>query len=80
MNNDNQLSFLDILTILSFIIGLWALELAKQNLAENRVQSKDSEEILYQLEHHLLSQDNLFEDLSNHLAKQDEILFNGKEE
>lgn len=80
MNNDNQLSFLDILTILSFIIGLWALELAKQNLVENRIQSKDSEEILYQLEHHLLSQDNLFEDLSNHLAKQDEILFNGKEE
>lgn len=79
MNNDNQLSFLDILTILSFIIGLWALELAKQNLVENRIQSKDSEEILYQLEHHLLSQDNLFEDLSNHLAKQDEILFNGKE-
>lgn len=80
MNNDNQLSFLDILTILSFVIGLWALELAKQNLVENRIQSKDSEEILYQLEHHLLSQDNLFEDLSNHLAKQDEILFNGKEE
>lgn len=80
MNNNNNLSFLDILTILSFVIGLWALELAKQNLAENRVQSKDSEEILHQLEHHLLSQDNLFEDLSNHLAKQDKVLFNGKEE
>ena len=48
--NNNNLSFLDILTILSFIIGLWALELAMQNLEENRLQSKDSEEILYQLE------------------------------
>lgn len=78
-NNNNNLSFLDILTILSFMIGLWALELAMQNLEENRLQSKDSKEILHQLEHHLRSQDNLFDDLSNHLAKQDEVLFNGKE-
>ena len=78
--NNNNLSFLDILTILSFVIGLWALELAKQNLAENRVQSKDSEEILHQLEFHLRSQDELFDDLSEHLEKQDKVLFNGKEE
>ena len=50
MNNNNQLSFLDILTILSFVVGLYALELAKQNLVENRLQSKNSEEILHQLE------------------------------
>lgn len=79
-NNNNQFNFLDLLTILSFIIGLWALELAKQNLAENRVQSKDSEEILHQLEFHLRSQDELFDDLSEHLEKQDKVLFNGKEE
>ena len=72
-NNNNQFNFLDLLTILSFVIGLLALELAKQNLAENRVQSKDSEEILYQLEFHLKHQDDLFEDLSNHLEKQDKV-------
>ena len=79
MNNYEQLSFLDIITIVSFMIGLWALELAFQNLQENRLQSKDSEEILHQLEYHLRSQDKLFDDLSNHLEKQDKVLFNGKE-
>ena len=56
---NNGLTFLDILTILSFIVGLYALELAMENLEENRQQSKDSEEILYQLEGHLRSQDEL---------------------
>ena len=69
--NNNQLSFLDILTILSFVVGVYALELAMQNLYENRLQSKDSEEILYKLEGHLKNQDE-------HLAFQDKLL--GKEE
>lgn len=77
--NNNQFTFLDLITILSFMIGLYALELATQNLEENRLQSKDSEEILHQLEIHLKNQDNLFDDLSNHLEKQDKVLFNGKE-
>ena len=77
---NNQLSFLDLLTILSFVVGVYALELAMQNLEENRLQSKDSEEILHQLEVHLKNQDSLFDDLSNHLEKQDKVLFNGKEE
>ena len=76
---NNQLSFLDLLTILSFVVGVYALELAMQNLQENRLQSKDSEEILHQLEVHLKNQDSLFGDLSNHLEKQDKVLFNGKE-
>ena len=69
--NNNQLNLLDILTILSFLIGLYALELAMQNLEENRIQSKDSKKILYQLEHHLKNQDE-------HLAFQDTLL--GKED
>lgn len=68
--NNNNLSLLDILTILSFVVGLYALELATQNLVENRLQSKDSEEILHQLEVHLKNQDE-------HLAFQDKLL--GKE-
>ena len=67
----NNLDLLDILTILSFIIGLYALELAMQNLEENRLQSKDSAEILHQLEIHLKAQDE-------HLAFQDKLL--GKED
>ena len=75
--NNNNLSLLDILTILSFIIGLYALELAMQNLEENRIQSKDSEEILYQLEGHLKNQDEHLKAQDLHLAEQDKLL--GKE-
>ena len=77
MNNNNQFSFLDLITIISFIIGLWALELAMQNLEENRIQSKDSEKILYQLENHLKSQDKHLQAQDIHLAQQDKLL--GKE-
>lgn len=75
--NNNQLSLLDILTILSFIIGLYALKIAFKNLDENRIQSKDSEEILYQLEGHLKSQDDHLHAQDIHLAEQDKLL--GKE-
>ena len=68
--NNNNLSFLDILTILSFVIGLYALLIGLENLEENRQQNRDSEEILYQLENHLKNQDE-------HLKQQDKLL--GKE-
>lgn len=68
---NKEFSFLDLITIISFMIGLYALELAMQNLVENRIQSKDSEEILHQLEVHLKNQDE-------HLKAQDKLL--GKEE
>ena len=67
--NNNNLSFLDFLTILSFILGLWALELAMKNLEENRLQSKDSQEILYQLEGHLKNQDEHLHAQDLHLAE-----------
>ena len=76
--NNNEFSFLDLITIISFIIGLWALELAMKNLEENREQSKDSEEILYQLENHLKNQDEHLRSQDLHLAEQDKLL--GKEE
>ena len=74
---NKELSFLDILTILSFIVGLYALELAEKNLKENRLQSKDSQEILYQLENHLKNQDEHLHAQDLHLAEQDRLL--GKE-
>lgn len=76
--NNNNLSFLDILTILSFVVGLYALELAMQNLDENRLQSKDSEEILHQLEEHLKNQDEHLHAQDEHLRQQDKLL--GKED
>ena len=76
--NNNNLSFLDILTILSFVVGLYALELAMQNLDENRLQSKDSQEILHQLEIHLKAQDEHLHAQDLHLKEQDKLL--GKEE
>ena len=76
--NNNNLDLLDFLTILSFLIGLYALELALKNLEENRLQSKDSEEILHQLEFHLKAQDEHLHAQDLHLAEQDKLL--GKEE
>ena len=75
--NYNNFSFLDLLTILSFMIGLYALELGLQNLEENRIQSKNSEEILYQLEGHLKAQDEHLQAQDLHLKEQDKLL--GKE-
>lgn len=69
--NNNNLNFLDILTILSFVIGIYALFIGLENLEENRQQNRDSEEILYQLENHLKNQDE-------HLKQQDKLL--GKED
>ena len=74
---NNNLSFLDLLTILAFVVGLYSLDLAKKNLIENRIQSKDSEEILHQLEIHLKSQDEHLHAQDLHLAEQDKLL--GKE-
>lgn len=73
MNNKN-LEGLDIITIMSFAIGLEALELAKKNLQENREQTDDTHKILKELQEHLNQQDEI-------LANQDKILYklNGKE-
>lgn len=64
---NKQLDFLDIITILSFVVGVYALEIALQNLAENEDQNNELKEILHYLDVHLESQDE-------HLANQDKIL------
>ena len=66
---NRQLDFLDIITILSFVVGVYALEIALQNLAENEDQNNELKEILHYLDVHLESQDE-------HLANQDKILEN----
>lgn len=64
---NNKLSFLDLITLISFVIGLYALYIALENLDENREQNGELKNILDYLELHLQDQDN-------HLHKQDEIL------
>lgn len=65
----NNLNLLDLITIISFFIGLYALDIALLNLKENEEQSKNQEDLLKYLEQHLSSQDL-------HLKEQDEILKN----
>ena len=57
--NNNNFTFLDFLTILSFLIGFYALLIALQNLEENRIQTEDTKEVLYKLDGHLQEQDKL---------------------
>ena len=76
---NNNLKLLDWITLISFGIGLYALYIAIENLEMNDEQNGELKQILHYLEVHLQSQDELFEDLSNHLEKQDEVLFNKKE-
>ena len=66
---NNKLNFLDLITLVSFGIGFYALYVALENLEENREQNLDLKEILHYLEGHLQDQDN-------HLMSQDRILEN----
>ena len=61
------MKFLDKITIISFLVGVYALYIALENLDENRQQNDELTSILDYLESHLQDQDN-------HLHKQDELL------
>ena len=67
MDNKN-LDVLDFITIISFVIGLQAFELAQKNLTENRQQTNDTQKILKELQEHLKQQDEI-------LLNQDKILY-----
>lgn len=66
---NNELSFLDWITLLSFLIGLYALDISLANLDINDKQNGELKEILHYLDKHLKDQDE-------HLASQDRILEN----
>ena len=63
------MKFLDRITILSFVIGLYALYIALDNLDMNNKQNGELKEILHYLDTHLQAQDE-------HLASQDRLLEN----
>ena len=65
----NNFRLLDWITLISFFVGIYALDIALKNLDENRLQSKNQEDLLNYLELHLSNQDD-------HLKEQDEILKN----
>ena len=73
---NNQLTFLDFITILSFVIGVYALDIALKNLDENRDQNNELKEILHYLDTHLEAQDHHLKEQDLHLASQDKILEN----
>ena len=50
---NKNLNMLDIITILSFIIGIYALDIAIENLKENEEQNNELKEILHYLDIHL---------------------------
>lgn len=66
---NKEYDFLDILTIMSFIISLQSLELANKNLTENRQQTDDTQKILKELEYHLAQQDEILENQNKILYK-----------
>lgn len=66
---NKQLGSLDIITILSLVVGVYALEIALQNLKENESQNNELKKILHYLDTHLQLQDE-------HLSNQDKILEN----
>ena len=66
---NNNLKLLDFITIVSFCVGVYALEIALDNLQENRGQNDELKSILDYLDNHLHDQDE-------HLASQDRILEN----
>ena len=72
MNNN---TLINLVNVISFGIGLYALYIALENLALNDTQSNELKEILHYLEEHLELQDDLIKDLSEHLTKQDKVLF-----
>lgn len=73
---NRQINFLDFITILSFCVGVYALEIALDNLEENREQNNELKEILHYLDTHLEAQDHHLKEQDLQLASQGKILEN----
>ena len=73
---NTNLKMLDVVTIVSFGIGLYALYIALINLDMNDEQNGELKNILHYLETHLQDQDKHLHEQDLHLASQDRILEN----
>ena len=56
--------FLDRITLLSFLVGAYALYIGIENLKENREQNDDLKSILNYLDNHLQDQDEILKNLT----------------
>jgi hypothetical protein len=59
------MNILDKLTIISFLISVYAVYIGLDNLKENREQSKSQQDLLNYLEFHLQNQDDLLRKVVN---------------
>ena len=73
---NSNLKLLDFITIISFCVGVYALEIALDNLVENREQNDELKQILHYLEIHLQDQDNHLHEQDKQLESQNRILEN----
>ena len=73
---NNNIKLLDWITIISFCVGVYALDIALKNLDENRDQNDELKQILHYLEEHLKDQDNHLHQQDLQLASQGKILEN----
>ena len=69
LNNNDGLDVLDLISIMSFVIGWQSYELASKNLQENREQTNDTQKILNELDYHLKQQDEILENQNKILFK-----------
>ena len=67
--NNKEFDYLDLISIMSFVIGMQSLELAQKNLTENRQQTEDTQKILNELNYHLKQQDEILENQNEILYK-----------
>ncbi len=67
--DNKQFDYLDLISIMSFVIGLQAFELGQKNLVENRQQTEDTQKILNELNLHLKQQDEILENQNKILYK-----------
>ena len=66
---NKEFDYLDLISIMSFVIGLQAFELGQKNLIENRQQTEDTQKILNELNVHLKQQDEILENQNKILYK-----------
>ena len=66
---NKEYDFLDIITIISFIVGLEAFNLAQKNLTENRQQTDDTQKILNDRDYQLKKQDEILKNQNKILYK-----------
>ena len=68
-SNSENFDVLDLITLVSFVIGWQSYELASKNLQENREQTSDTQKILNELDYHLKQQDEILENQNKILFK-----------